>query len=124
MNIFQIILILAIGLILAACLKVNGVSRHSIEYSPKPNNYPIAIFEEKNITLSYKVIGVVSAPAEEDQIYREAIDKLKIKARNMGGDALLGLRKESVSGLVELGIGGVRYRSRKIFWSAKVIVWN
>lgn len=111
-------------MVLTACVKVNGTSRYSTEYTPKPNNYPIAVFEENNINRAYKVIGAVSAPVESDQIAGEAINRLKIKARNLGGDALLGLRKERVSGSVELAIGGVRYRSQKLFWSAKVIVWN
>ena len=124
MNPSQIILNLTIGLILTACLKVNGTSSYCVEYTPKAENYPIEIFEEKDINRAYKVIGVVNAAVDINQIAMKAIDILKIKARKMGGDALIGLRKESVSGSVELAIGGIRYRSRKLFWSAKVIVWN
>ena len=90
----------------------------------RPDNYPVEIVEEKNTNRAYKVIGTISAPVERDQNAFKAIERLKMMARNMGGDALLDLHEESVSGSAELFTGSVRYRSRSVFLSAKVIVWQ
>ena len=123
MNSFQLIPALIFGLILAACVQSNDAVIVYAKYESKPDNYPIEIFEVKKIDWEYKIIGKIRTPLERNQAVPEAIEKLKRIARKIGGDALVDLHEESVSGTVELGVGAARYRSRKIYLTAKVIVW-
>ena len=124
MNTFQKISLLMLGLALTACVKPNNSSLDSRVFASKPDNYPVEIVEKKNTNRAYKVVGTINAPVGRDQSAFKAIERLKMMARNMGGDALLDLREESVSGSAELFTGGVRYRSRSVFLSTKVIVWQ
>jgi len=96
----------------------------STAYASKPDKYLVEIVKKKDTDRAYKAIGTISAPVEGDQSATEAVEKLKTMARNMGGDALLDLQEESVSGSAELAFGSVTYRSRRVFLSAKVIVWE
>ena len=123
MNSFQVIPALIFGLILAACVQSNDAVIGSAKYESKPDNYPIEIFEVKKIDRKFKIIGTIRTPLERNQAATEAIEKLKQMARKIGGDAVVDLHEESVSGTVELGVGAARYRSRKIYLTAKVIVW-
>ena len=108
---------------MAACTKSNDSVIVSANYESKPNNYPIEIYEEKKIDQEYKIIGKIRTPLERNQALPEAIEKLKRMARKIGGDALVDLHEESVSGTVELGVGATKFRSRKIYLTASVIVW-
>ena len=123
MNTSQIITALIFGLILAACVRSNDSAIVPARYESKPDNYPIEILEVKKIDREYKIIGKIHTTLEANQAVAEAIERLKQMARKIGGDALVDLHKESVSGTVELGVGASRYRNRKIYLTAKVIVW-
>ena len=123
MNTSQIIPALIFGLILAACVQSNDSAIVSARYESKPDNYPIEIFEVKKIYREHKIIGKIRTPLGRTQSATEAIEKLKQMAREIGGDGLVDLHEESVSGTVELGVGAARYRSRKIYLTARVIVW-
>ena len=123
MNIYRVIPALIFGLILTACVQSNDSAMVSERYEAKPDNYPIEIFKEKKIDREYKIIGKIRTPLARDQAATEAIEKLKQMARKIGGDALVDVHEESVSGTVELGVGAARYRSRNIYLTAKVIVW-
>ena len=113
-----------LGLFIAGCMLADGKLMDSEKHASKPNNHTIEIFDKKDIKRDYIVIGNVNEPVKDGQDADEAIERLKVKARKLGGDALFNLRKESVSGTAEFGIGSVRYRSIKTFLTAKVIVWK
>ena len=123
MNSSQVIPALIFGLILAACVQSDEFAIVSAKYESKPDNYPIEILEVKKIDREFKIIGRIRTPLERNQAAAEAIEKLKQMARKIGGDALVALHEESVSGTLELGVGAARYRSRKIYLTTKVIVW-
>ncbi|MBT8366670.1 MAG: hypothetical protein KJP23_18420 [Deltaproteobacteria bacterium] len=116
--------VLILGVILTACFNQGNTPTDSTVYESKPENYPIEIVKKKDTNRPYNVIATISTAVAVDQSTTEAIEKLKMSARKMGGDALLDLHEQSVSGSAEFGIGSVRYRSRKVYLSAQVIVWQ
>ena len=61
---------------------------------------------KKDIKRDYIVIGNVNEPVKDGQDADDAIERLKVKARKLGGDALFNLRKESVmNGAITKNIG-------------------
>lgn len=83
----------------------------------KPPDHPIEILDSKDIYRPYKTIGRVEEEQGGFSSKEEVIEKLKSKARNMGGDALINLKQRPVSFYA-------RGSAFSQFWSAEVIVWE
>jgi hypothetical protein len=66
----------------------------------------------------YRKIGIVHAPASLPE--RDAIVALKRKARTLGGDALLDVRRRGSGSTADRASSGLAARP----WEAVVIVWT
>lgn len=61
-------------------------------HPPKPDNYPIIIYRTKLPECPYDEIGIISSKRKTKLITMEqVIESIKQKARQMGGDAVIGL---------------------------------
>jgi len=120
------ILILLIIMLITDCLRSSGIRYETIVRQPKPSNHPIEIVDSKNIDRTYKIIGVVQAEKGIHSL-EIIIERLKIEARKMGGDALIDLHKElSSRGGAVIPAGGRLFfaQNQREIWTAKVIVWE
>lgn len=67
-------------------------------HPPKPDNYPIIIYRTKLPECPYDEIGIVSSRQRNKLITMEqVIESIKQKARQMGGDAVIGLSEVNES---------------------------
>lgn len=115
------ILILLVG----SCVRTRVVNLESSLRDPKPDNFPIDIYDSVSLSRGYKVIGTVMANAGKLHSTHNTINILKAKARNMGGDALLDLGISTSDGrlIQKLGSGYAASGLREN-WAAKVIIWT
>lgn len=77
---------------LSGCVSSRSVRYELTERTSKLENYPIEIFESKDIHRPYKVIGLVQVGAGKRHNIEDTIEHLRIKAREMGADALVELQ--------------------------------
>ncbi len=108
-----LIAFLIIGL-LTGCASVKTVQYGEVSGPAKPEDFPIEILDKSDIEHPYKVIGMVQVRQSYYVSMEKVVEKLKINARKIGGDALTEL-KHSVAPI------GDSYHA---LWTAKVIVWE
>jgi hypothetical protein len=116
---------------LYGCITVRNVRYESVIRDPKSQDYPIEIFESKDLERDYKVIGIVEASfAGKVKNLNKIADKLRQEARKMGGDALIDLTKKHDENktIIATDIGkttiGSAYSNINDIWTAKVIIWK
>lgn len=118
--------ILGIVLTLSACaltLNPRVIQYEAFPRSAKPDDYPLEIFEEKDINRPYKTIGLVQVTARRTRDVAEVIEVLKAEARRIGGDALVSLQQQPLMrGAFTGQVGSAGYRED--LWIAKVVVWQ
>jgi len=112
---------LGLPLILAGCFyqyrfasHAEGVALDRSEVDPDL----VKVVSAKDVDRPYRKIGVVHAPASLPE--HEAIAALKRRARSLGGDALLDLRRQATSASADLASPGLAAAP----WEADVIVWT
>jgi hypothetical protein len=98
------IAVAACPVLLAAC----GVAVESAPFKslpPRPADHEIVLFSTKLPSCPYEEIGVVNATRRDSYTRYEALlDALKARAREMGGDAIVGLgQQQAVSGGTVIG---------------------
>ena len=93
-NLFYIII--AWLIILIGCTPAIRSSRYTEEYiPPKPTNYPIRVYRTTLPTCPFEEIGHVSARQRNKLITMDSVmDALRDQAREMGGDAIIGLSED------------------------------
>ncbi len=125
MKFFKVSLILFFLFSVIGCVTTRVISYETTYRDPKPFDFPIDIYESNNLTKAYKTIGIVKANAGKLHSSQDTINRLKILARQMGGDALLDLGIEAHDGRViqRTSYGYIGYSPRQI-WFAKVITWE
>ncbi|MFQ5753399.1 MAG: hypothetical protein ACE5HI_15525 [bacterium] len=65
-------------------------------YTPKPKEHPIKIYRTKQPKCPYEEIGIVSSRQRNKLISMEKVmESLKQRAREMGGDAVIGLGEQN-----------------------------
>ena len=108
-------------LILAGCLyhahyvsHGQGAALDRSEASPDL----VRVVTAKDVDRPYRKIGVVHAPASLTE--RDAIAALQRRARSLGGDALLDLRRQAASSSADIASPD----SAVAHWEADVIVWT
>ena len=117
--------VILIAIVMSGCVSTRVIKYETSSRLPKSENYPIEIFESTDVKCHYKVIGVVQANAGKLHNPSDTIEHLKIKARQMGGDALIDLQQGPSSGGVVMPVGNMyTYGNVREIWSAKVIVWK
>ena len=116
---------LLIVLLAWGCVKRQSIRYETIVRPPKPEDYAMEIVDSGNITVSYRVIGLVQVDAGKNYNVEKAIEILRDEARKMGGDALLDLEQGPSTGGVFVPIGDTYiYSQARQIWKAKVIVWE
>lgn len=122
----SIVFIFGLISIIASAVSTRSIPYETVNRPPKPDNYLIEILDVLNITRPYKVIGIVEANVGKKHNVADTIEHLKKEARRMGGDALIHLQIQRVTGAgVVISIGKTSpYGSLREIWSAKVIVWQ
>jgi hypothetical protein len=105
---FQRLLLLLVGIISGACGPVVKVSQMTPQsYPPKPDDAPITVFVTKTPACPYDEIGMVSASqgafSGDETTF---IAAMKVKARALGGDALiLGQLGTTTEGYIQVAPG-------------------
>jgi hypothetical protein len=112
---------LGLLLILAGCFyqyrfasHAEGVALDRSEIDPDL----VKVVTAKDVDRPYRKIGVVHAPASLSE--RDAVAALKRRARSLGGDALLDLRRQVTSASADRASPGLAAAP----WEADVIVWT
>jgi len=110
---------------LSGCVSVKSIPYETTVRLPKPADYPIEIYESKDIRKPYKVIGIVQANAGKRHSVADTMEKLRSQARQMGGDALVDLANRPIGAGIPTSGGGIIYSGHvRDLWQAKVIVWQ
>jgi len=78
----------------------------------------VRVVTAKDVDRPYRQIGIVHAPASLSE--REAIAALKRRARTLGGDALLDVRRQATASSEDRASSGLAAAP----WEADVIVWT
>jgi hypothetical protein len=112
---------LGLPLILAGCFyqyrfasHAEGVALDRAEVSPDL----VRVVTAKDVDRPYRKIGIVHAPASLPE--REAIAALQRRARSLGGDALLDLRRQAKGLSADMAAPGLAPAP----WEADVIAWT
>jgi hypothetical protein len=112
---------LGLPLILAGCFyqyrfasHAEGVALDRAEASPDL----VRVVTAKDVDRPYRKIGIVHAPASLPE--REAIAALQRRARSLGGDALLDLRRQAMDASADQASPGPAAAP----WEADVIAWT
>ncbi|HXO28811.1 MAG TPA: hypothetical protein VOA80_15785 [Thermoanaerobaculia bacterium] len=112
---------MGLPLILAGCLyrahyvsHGEGASLDRSETSPDL----VKVVTAKDVDRPYRKIGVVHAPASLSE--RDAIAALQRRARTLGGDALLDLRRQATGSSADRASSGLAAAP----WEADVIAWT
>ena len=123
MRIYHYLVVSLAIMALSGCVSSRSVRYELTDRTSKPKNYPIEIFESKDLHRPYKVIGLVQAEARRRHNIEDQIEHLRIKAREMGADALVGLQHVPI-GVGVPSQGGTIYSGHsRDLWTAKAIVW-
>jgi hypothetical protein len=111
---------ISVPLILAGCLyhahyvsHGDGASLDRSETSPDL----VKVVTAKEVDRPYRTIGIVHAPASLTE--RDAIAALKRRARTLGGDALLDVRRQAAGSSADQASSALAAA-----WEADVIVWT
>lgn len=112
---------ISVPLILAGCLyhvhyvsHGAGASLDRSEVSPDL----VKVVTAKDVDRPYRKIGIAHAPASLPE--REAIAALQRRARSLGGDALLDLRRQATGSSADMASSDLAAAP----WEADVIVWT
>lgn len=112
---------LGLPLILAGCFyqyrfasHAEGVALDRSEVDPDL----VKVVSAKDVDRPYRKIGVVHAPASLPE--RDAIAALQRRARTLGGDALLDLRRQATGSSADRASSGLAAAA----WEADVIAWT
>ena len=121
-----VFLLLLICLLMAACIQPDRPALEPIKHPPQADGHPIDILERTEIKKAFNIIGKIQVQALTGESQPETIERMKVKARQLGGDALIDLKRDRVEGSAGGlgGSGGISFRSRRDYWQAKVIVWE
>jgi hypothetical protein len=111
---------ISVPLILAGCLyhahyvsHGEGASLDRSETSPDL----VKVVTAKEVDRPYRTIGIVHAPASLTE--RDAIAALQRRARTLGGDALLDVRRQAAGSSADQASSALAAA-----WEADVIVWT
>jgi hypothetical protein len=115
--------VLIIIILLSSCVRTRVIVYETTPRTPKPSDYPIEILDIANIDKPYKVIGVVKATPKGRRSPEAILEKLRTKAREMGGDALIDLTIGEGDKVI-IPTGNLFVVKRGETWTAKVIVWQ
>jgi len=122
------IVILTVSIIIAmifGCVSVKSIPYETTARQAKPADYPIEIYEWKDLNRPFRVIGIVQANAGKKHSVSDTLEKLRIQARKMGGDALVNLTNQPIGAGVPTSSGGIVYSGHvRELWRAKVIIWE
>ena len=114
-----------IVIMLFGCVSVKSIPYETNPRDPKPDNFPIEIFDSKDLTMPYKIIGIVQADAGKKHSVADVLQKFRSLARRMGGDALIDLTNQPIGTGIPTSKGGIVYSGHvRELWQAKVIVWQ
>jgi hypothetical protein len=112
---------LGLPLILAGCLyHVHYVSHGAGASLDRSETNPdlVRVVTAKDVDRPYRNLGIVHAPASLPE--RDAIAALKRRARTLGGDALLDVRRQAPDSSADPASAGLAAAP----WEADVIVWT
>jgi hypothetical protein len=103
-----------------------GLFNRSADDAPvyEPPTDPMPVFDSTTLNRPHKIIGVITAKGGSFKRARSALFKLKIQAREMGGDALLDFRRGGVDVQGVPNVKGPTSSSPYYLYSAKVIVFT
>jgi hypothetical protein len=108
-------------LILAGCVYQYRVASHgkgaALDRSEVDPDL-VKVVTAKDVDRPYRKIGIVHAPASLPE--REAIAALQRRARSLGGDALLDLRRQATDPSADTASPGLAVAP----WEADVIAWT
>lgn len=99
---------------------LSGSRSHELMDPNSPPTHPLPVFDSLTLNRPYKVIGIISAKSGSYKRIQSALYKLKIKAIEMGGEAIMDFRKGGV------WVQGVEEGPRSSpfnLYSAKVIIF-
>jgi hypothetical protein len=112
-----------LALVLAGCFyqyrvasHAEGVALDRSELDPEL----VKVVTAKDVDRPYRKIGIVHAPASLPE--REAIAALQRRARSLGGDALLDLRRQAAGATADRASSSPGLAAA--LWEADVIVWT
>ena len=112
---------MGLPLILAGCVYQYRVASHgegvALDRSEVDPDL-VKVVTTKDVDRAYRKIGIVHAPASLPE--REAIAALQRRARSLGGDALLDLRRQATDASAGMASPGPAATP----WEADVIVWT
>lgn len=107
-----------------SCSSTTSVAYESVRRQAKPDDYPIDIWDAKDVKRPYKTIGFVRVNAGAKFNITNPIETLKKEARKIGADALLDLTVNGVgAGMISNGSGFYSGHARDD-WKAMAIVWT
>jgi hypothetical protein len=118
--------------VLAACttISVDSTRDETRHRPPKPRDHDIEVFHDTIPDRPHKVIGSVLARVkhspEGDTLWPDhsVLERLKVEARRLGGDALIGLAADrQADGGTYLSPPATVLTGSSTIWSASVIVW-
>jgi hypothetical protein len=102
----------ALLILVTACAGVSGptvrVTKLSPEpFEPRPANYTIRIYRENQPRCAFDKIALLSTDQTPDLRTTDDLDEvLRVKAREVGGDAVINLASETRTGSNDIAAGG------------------
>jgi hypothetical protein len=122
---------LALLILVTACAGLSGptvrVTKLSPEpFEPRPANYTIRIYRENQPRCAFDKIVLLSTDQTPDLRTTDDLDAvLRVKAREVGGDAVINLASETRTGSNDIssggGVDGNMTLQRTQVWSGTVI---
>jgi hypothetical protein len=108
------------------CVNMRAIPYETVSREPKPKDYSMEIVESGNSKRPFKVIGMVQANAGRLHRVSDTLERLRVEARKMGGDALMDLQQGPAQTGAATSGPFASYRlddNVREIWTAKVIVW-
>ena len=88
--------IIAVVLVVACSPAVRVTTLAPVRFPPRPATYPIRIYREQRPRCAFEEVALISAAPKIITHNNEALaDALRVKARELGGDAIIGISTES-----------------------------
>jgi len=85
------------------CASVSVIELLPDKYPPKPDDYFVPIYTEEPAK-KYKSIAIIKVESDTYSL-ETLVDKLRQRAREIGADAILGLKDQSGSEIIGVGSG-------------------
>ena len=101
----HITILIGLNLALAACAPATRTTIFQ-SYSPKPVGSAIKIYGAKSPICDFEELGIVSSRQRNKFISMEdVVESLRVEARSLGGDAILGLTETNpINNVTEYGV--------------------